>query len=142
MKIKIIIALVAIAALCTLAFFIVANGTCKKSRLTKEDVTIIGSWKVDSISYSKDTMNLNIVAFALWDSNTIFTFKPDSILQVATKNDTTTQEYFIKKDTLYTFVDSTKNTDVIKFVGDSLVTIATNNKVNLVLKRLLEKSNL
>ena len=41
MKIKIIIALVAIAALCTLAFFILRNGVCKKPNYYKEDATII-----------------------------------------------------------------------------------------------------
>lgn len=142
MKIKIIIALVAIAALCTLAFFILTNGFCKKSRFIKEDVTIIGSWKLDSINYLKDTINLDILAFALWDSNTVFTFREDSILQIATKNETSINQYFIKKDSLFTTLDSTKNTDAIKFTGDSLVTITTNNKGNLVLKRVVEKCNL
>ncbi len=140
MKTKIIIAVVAIAALCSIAYFTIQKNGLLNSSIPKETkFTIVGEWKLDSAFNNKDSGNLSLLAIAFSDSNVVFKFNADSTLQTISPNEVTKQNYYVNNDSLFIKEDSTYTLTMLQAKSDSIITLINKDSTIYILSRKLAK---
>ncbi len=141
MKTKIIIALVAVAALCSIAYFIIAKTGLENPPIPRDSkFNIVGEWKLDSAYNNKDSNSLNLLVAAFFaDSNIVFKFNADSTLQTISPNEVTKQNYYVNKDSLFVKQDSTYTLSVIQVKTDSLISMINKDSTVFVMSRKTTK---
>lgn len=144
MKTKIIIALVAVAALCTVLFFVLANPFSKPQPLPQKNFDITGSWKIDSFYNTKDSAHIGLFALALGkaiadSSGIVYKFNTDSTYQTLGTKENTPGYYVLDKDTLTIKADSSFEKLVVGIQNDSLITVTDKDNTVVVLHRLNDK---
>lgn len=140
MKTKIIIALVATAALCSIAYFIIAKIGLSNPPIPKENkFNIVGEWKLDTAYNNKDSASLSLLALAFSDSNVVFKFNADSTLQTISPNEVTKQNYYVNKDSLFVKEDSAYTLTMVQAKSDSIITLINKDSTIYVLSRKLAK---
>lgn len=138
MKTKIIVALVAIAALCVGAYYFFTKINIEPPIPHTKTNSIVGNWKIDSVYNSKDSNSLAHLIFALSDS-TSFKFNADSTLQVISPQETETQHYVFNNDSLIVKEKNELDTFVLKFDNDSLFYATAKDSSVLRLKKINSK---
>ncbi len=141
MKTKIIIALVATAALCSIAYFIIAKtGLSNPPIPHKSKFSIVGEWKLDSAYNNKDSNSLNLLVAAFFaDSNIVFKFNADSTLQTISPNEITKQSYYVNNDSLFVKEDSAYTVSVMQIKTDSLISMVNKDSTVFVMSRKTAK---
>jgi hypothetical protein len=140
MKTKIIIALVAVAALCYIAYFIIGKVGLSNPPIPRENkFSIVGEWKLDSAYNNKDSASLSLLALAFVDSNVIFKFNADSTFETISPNETTVQKYHLNKDSLFVKEDSAYTLSVIQVKTDSLISMINKDSTVVVLTKKTAK---
>jgi hypothetical protein len=136
MKTKIIVALLATVALCTIVYIVLSNGICNPPIPKNKQANIVGSWKVDTAYNNKDSNSLGLIWLALLDSGSIFKFNTDSSLQTISLKGTITNYYVLKGDSLIVKEGNSLDTVTVKFIADSMVSLTQNDSSVLLLKRI------
>jgi hypothetical protein len=140
MKTKIIIALVAVAALCSIAYFVIAKTGLSNPPIPRDSkFNIIGEWKLDSAYNNKDSASLSLLALAFVDSKVMFKFNADSTLQTISPNEVTKQNYYVNKDSLFVKEDSAYTLSVIQVKTDSLISMINKDSTVFVMSRKTAK---
>jgi len=141
MKTKIIIALVAVAALCSIAYFVIAKTGLSNPPIPRDSkFSIVGEWKLDSAYNNKDSNSLNLLVYALFkDSSVVFKFNEDSTLQTISPNEVTKQNYYVNKDSLFVKEDSAYTLSVIQVKTDSLISMINKDSTVFVMSRKTAK---
>ena len=140
MKTKIIIALVAAAALCSIAYFIIAKSGLSNPPIPHENkFSIVGEWRLDTAYNNKDSASLGLLALALVDSSVVFKFNADSSLQTISANEVTKQNYYVNSDSLFVKEDSAYALSMVQVKTDSLISLINKDSTVYVLSRKTAK---
>jgi hypothetical protein len=140
MKTKIIIALVAVAALCSIAYFIITKTGLSNPPIPRDSkFNIVGEWKLDTAYNNKDSASLSLLALAFVDSSVVFKFNADSTLQTISPNEVTKQNYYVSKDSLFVKQDSAYTVSVIQVKTDSLISMINKDSTVFVMSRKAAK---
>lgn len=141
MKTKIIIALVAVVALCSIVYFTIAKIGLSNPPIPRENkFSIVGEWKLDSAYNNKDSNSLNLLVYALFkDSNIVFKFNEDSTLETISPNETTVRKYHLNKDSLFVQQDSAMELSFVKVNTDSNICFINKDSTVVVLTKKTAK---
>ncbi|MFY7965026.1 MAG: hypothetical protein ACOVO1_09035 [Chitinophagaceae bacterium] len=140
MKSKIIIAIVAIAALCSGLYFIVNKTGLSYPPIPKEKtVNIVGEWNIDTVYNNSDSNAISLLAIALFADSTTLQFNADSSLQTISPKETTKQLYYLHKDSLFVKQDSIYELSFVKNKKDSLIAIINKDSTVIVLSKKMVK---
>jgi hypothetical protein len=136
MKTKIIIALVATVALCSIAFFSITKIGLSNPPIPRDSkFSIIGEWKLDTAYNNKDSASLSLLALAFVDASMVFKFNADSSLQIISTNEVTTQRYYVNNDSLFVKEDSAYTLSIVKATTDSLISMMNKDSTVFVMSR-------
>ena len=140
MKTKIIIALVATVALCSIAFFSITKIGLSNPPIPRDSkFSIIGEWKLDTAYNNKDSASLSLLALAFVDASMVFKFNADSSLQLISPNEVTTQRYYVNNDSLFVKEDSAYTLSIVKVTTDSLISMMNKDSTVFVMSRKTAK---
>jgi len=136
MKTKIIIALVATVALCSITFFIITKIGLSNPPIPRDNkFSIVGEWKLDTAYNNKDSASLSLLALAFVDASMVFKFNADSSLQIISTNEVTTQRYYVNNDSLFVKEDSAYTLSIVKVISDSLISMMNKDSTVFVMSR-------
>lgn len=134
MKTKTIVALIATAIVSVGAYFYFTRLKIEPPIPRPAKQSIIGDWKIDSVSNTSDS---NSVAnlFSMLSDSISFKFNADSTLQIISPTKTETEHYVFTNDSLIIGRANYLDTFVIKFNSDSLLQAIAKDNSSLILRR-------
>jgi hypothetical protein len=116
---------------------VLAHFSCNTSGPAARSIT--GSWKMDSVTHSRDTEKARmmelLLVMAAGDSSMVYTFTKDS-LQVWTGRDRLESVAYERKSSDLVLKKSPKDTLTLGWPADSLLTLTDKDSLQLYLSRI------